>query len=322
MLKAVLRFVRPRILTTCYAVAFLGSISSGGQVTTKTALTIFVLLAWYIHAASINDYYDRNIDAINLKDAHDRPLQAKDVSYRQLWIINLLSGVLAVLFAAIYGTLAAWIMAGMLVVDYLYSVKPVRISDRGILGPLVISLGYALYPFALGYWSLGTGADFNWLLALGVYLGFVGRVLLKDFRDVVGDKKFGKLTFVIRHGNAMTAIVSGSFWLASLVAIYFAIQPNNAFTLILLLGFFLGVFFLRLLAKSNSILSQVQYVGYVAKIANTAVLAVIAYLLCYQEASINPAEKLILPIIVALLPLIPLLRHYQLNKSTLKSGGK
>lgn len=322
MLKAIIKFIRPRILTTCYAVVFLGSISSGAAVTPKTVFAIFVLIAWYIHAASTNDYSDRNIDAINLKDAHDRPLQAKDVSYRQLWTINIISGTAALLLASVYGALAVMIMAGMLITDFLYSIKPIRISDRGILSPLVISLGYALYPFALGYWSSGENADFNWLLAIGVYVGFVGRVLLKDFRDVIGDKKFGKLTFVIRHGNAMTCMVSGVFWAASLIAIYLAIRPNGYFTLALMTGFLLGAYFLWLLAKSTGISSQVQYVAYVAKIANAAVLAVITFLLCYGQDSISNTEKIILPVVVALLPLLPVAIHFQKNITALMAGGK
>ena len=38
------------------------------------------------------------------------------------------------------------------------------------------------------------------MLLAGLYVGFIGRILLKDFRDVRGDALFGKRTFLVRHG--------------------------------------------------------------------------------------------------------------------------
>lgn len=37
------------------------------------------------------------------------------------------------------------------------------------------------------------------LLLAGLYAGFIGRIVLKDFRDVRGDALFGKRTFLVRH---------------------------------------------------------------------------------------------------------------------------
>ena len=49
------------------------------------------------------------------------------------------------------------------------------------------------------------------LLLAGLYAGFVGRILLKDFRDVRGDALFGKRTFLVRHGRGATCTLSAIF---------------------------------------------------------------------------------------------------------------
>jgi 4-hydroxybenzoate polyprenyltransferase len=45
-------------------------------------------------------------------------------------------------------------------------------------------------------------------------VGFIGRIVLKDFRDVRGDVLFGKRTFLVRHGRVPTCRLSAVTWLA------------------------------------------------------------------------------------------------------------
>ena len=47
----------------------------------------------------------------------------------------------------------------------------------------------------------------------GLYIGFIGRILLKDFRDVRGDLLFGKRTFLVRHGRRPTCALALGCWL-------------------------------------------------------------------------------------------------------------
>ena len=52
------------------------------------------------------------------------------------------------------------------------------------------------------------------MLLAGLYVGFIGRILLKDFRDVRGDALFGKRTFLVRHGRRTTCRLSAVLWTA------------------------------------------------------------------------------------------------------------
>lgn len=45
-------------------------------------------------------------------------------------------------------------------------------------------------------------------LVFGFYLVFIARVMLKDYRDIEGDKMHGKTTFLIQDGHKITTISS------------------------------------------------------------------------------------------------------------------
>lgn len=57
-----------------------------------------------------------------------------------------------------------------------------------------------------------------------LYLGFIGRILLKDFRDVRGDALFGKRTFLVRHGRRATCAVSAGCLVTGNCAVVLAAQ--------------------------------------------------------------------------------------------------
>lgn len=305
MLKAALRFIRPRILVTCYAIAFLGAAVSG-SITTKTILVIVLLIVWYIHAASANDYSDRYIDAINLKNPTDRPLITQDASQSRLWQVHFVAGLLAVLLSAFYGLGAILFTIGMLVLDYAYSIKPIRVSDRGIFSQFLLAFAYVYYPFTLGFWSSNSGNAFPWLISIGIYLAFVARLLLKDFRDVKGDKKHGKMTFVLRHGVEMTCRVSSLFWLVALAIVAYAVSFNFGLTVVLMVGLIQVLIFLIMLAHSNSIKGHESMVALIAKTANITLIAILMYYLTKSQASISSLET-------SLIILLPSLSFLGLN---------
>jgi 4-hydroxybenzoate polyprenyltransferase len=289
MLRAALKLIRPRILVTCYAIALLGA-EVAGSITPKTMLIIVVLILYYIHAASANDYSDRHIDAINLKNPKDRPLLTQDASHGKLWLAHCVAGLLAVLFSSIYGLGAIAFTIGMLVLDYVYSIKPLRISDRGILSQFLLAFAYVYYPFTLGLWSSSSDSNYPWLISFGIYLAFVARLLLKDFRDVKGDKKHGKMTFVLRHGVAATCKVSALFWLVALVIVAYAVSFNLALTVVLFVGLTQAWLFLNMLARSSSIKGHESMVALIAKTANINLIAILIYYIAQNQVNISSLE--------------------------------
>ena len=77
---------------------------------------------------------------------------------------------------------------------------------------MLLPLGYVAVPYLLGIFAVRSTITPNDLLLLGgLYAGFIGRIVLKDFRDVRGDALFGKRTFLVRHGRRATCIFSAAF---------------------------------------------------------------------------------------------------------------
>ena len=56
----------------------------------------------------------------------------------------------------------------------------------------------------------------------GLFMLFMGRLFLKDFRDEKGDRATGKRTFLVRHGSKATLIISGGLMAIGVAAMLFA----------------------------------------------------------------------------------------------------
>lgn len=273
-----LKFVKRRILITCFFITLLGSFYAE-NVSFKLLSAVLLLIAWYLHAASSNDYADRRIDEINLKGNADRPLVARSISNQSLWISHSLAGVAALALSVVFGLRAFLLMVVILLLNYAYSFRPFRLSDRGFVSQLTLPLAYVLLPLSLGYWSGQTTKPYPWLLLAGLYTGFIARLLLKDFRDVKGDKKFGKRTFLLRHGRVMTCKLSGLFASISLLILTRAIDLAMGPTIILIIGHMLVILLLIRLSQTTKIPAQVKLVKVIAKSANGSVIVILSYYL-------------------------------------------
>ena len=173
---------------------------------------LVLVLAFVVYAVSCNDLADLEVDRVNLPDDPRRPLVTGAAARRDLALLATGSAVVAVAAAATQGLESLVLTLAGLAVAAAYSLPPVRISRRGVVAPLVLPALFVGLPFALGVLAGRrlTVADLVVLSAL--YVGFVGRIVLKDFRDVVGDRLFGKRTFLVRHGRQATCALSAICW--------------------------------------------------------------------------------------------------------------
>lgn len=208
----------------CVALSSLSSTDNVGALLrthgVKLAATAIVLALWYAHGTGINDYNDYEIDLVNVKKAKDRPLVRGLVTKNQLRYIYWLCASLSMLLSYLISTELAIITVIFLLLNIAYSTKPLILSRRGGVAPLLLPLGYVLYPALAVQQALsinGSKASFI-LTSLALYLLFGSRIILKDYRDVKGDKKEGKLTFLLKHGNtAVTKISSASLVIGCLI---------------------------------------------------------------------------------------------------------
>lgn len=197
----------------------------------EAAICAVIIALWYINGTALNDYADYEIDLINLKNDPDRPLVTGMAKKHELLYVAGACGLIAIGLAAIFSWQYVALVTLLLLLNASYSLKPFQISHRGALAPILLPLGYVVLPFFLGYWL--NSAEWSRLVGVliaAMYMQFTGRIILKDYRDVKGDKKHGKMTFLLRYGNSIVCAVS-----ATTITV-------SGLILVLFVGSYLGVF--------------------------------------------------------------------------------
>jgi 4-hydroxybenzoate polyprenyltransferase len=200
-------------------------------------LIILALASSYVSATSVNDISDREIDEINHPGDKGRPLVTGEARTADLWVLFLMSSLLAVALGLAAGPGAAGIMLLSVVIGALYSLPPARLSYRTFLAPLTLAVAYVGIPYWAGVVVVGESLRTTDLpLMMALFLLFAGRIILKDFRDREGDAAFGKPTFLLKYGKRTTCLASlcalctgdallvaslaDNWWLAVLLQLY------------------------------------------------------------------------------------------------------
>jgi 4-hydroxybenzoate polyprenyltransferase len=200
-------------------------------------LMVLALASSYVSATSVNDIADREIDEINHPGDRGRPLVTSAARTADLWVLFVVSSVLAVALGLVAGPVAAGIMLLSVVIGALYSLPPAMLSYRTFLAPLTLAVAYVGIPYWAGVVVVGESLQTTDLpLLTALYLLFAGRIILKDFRDREGDAAFGKPTFLLKYGKKSTCLASlcalsagdalliaslaDRWWLAALLQLY------------------------------------------------------------------------------------------------------
>ncbi len=203
----------------------------------QVVVLCLALAASYVSATSVNDLADYKIDKINHPNNRGRPLVTKEATAKDVKIVFAIASLAAVGLASLAGTKPALIIAGSILINMAYSLRPLRLSYRTFLPPLILGIAYVGIPYVLGASVSGQPlGGLDWLWLVGLYLMFIGRIILKDFRDREGDLKYHKPTFLLRFGKPATCrlsfvciiagglilawLVRDKWWLAGLTLVY------------------------------------------------------------------------------------------------------
>jgi len=153
----------------------------------------------------VNDYYDREIDAIN--EPH-RPIPSGLVSPRGALVFALILAVMG--FAAAYVTgISSLVIAA---ISWVLFTTYTTVGKRsGLPGNLLVSTCVAT-PFIYGSVVISGGIDVNVLIFVSmVFLSNTGREIAKGIVDVEGDAKQGIKTLAVRFGSRRAAIAAALF---------------------------------------------------------------------------------------------------------------
>jgi chlorophyll/bacteriochlorophyll a synthase len=165
------------------------------------------LLAGYTQ--TINDFYDRDIDAIN---EPYRPIPSGAISISQ--VIAQITVLLAAGIAVAY-LLDQWaghpfptitvLAIGGSFLSYIYSAPPLKLKKNGWLGNYALGASYIALPWWAGHALFGDLNATIVVLTLFYSLAGLGIAIVNDFKSVEGDRQLGLQSLPVMFGVATAA---------------------------------------------------------------------------------------------------------------------
>ena len=192
MIKGLYKLSRPLSTMTGVLAVVLGGYVAGtgewGRIAVAALATLFVSAA----ANAWNDYRDIDIDRINQPQ---RPLPSGMVSPRAALYFSVTLAALSIVLAAFLGPLALAIAVASNVLLYVYSVW---LKSTVLLGNATVALISAMSP-VFGGVAAGNPRPSLWLGAI-IFVGILGREVLKTLADYEGDRAHGVRTIATAIG--------------------------------------------------------------------------------------------------------------------------
>jgi chlorophyll/bacteriochlorophyll a synthase len=191
------------------------------------------------YTQTINDYYDREIDAIN---EPYRPIPSGAISLTRVKVQVLVLLFLGISVAFLLDTWAAHdfptitLMAVMgSGLSYIYSAPPLKLKQNGWLGNYALGASYIALPWWAGHALFGTLTPTIMLLTLFYSLSGLGIAVVNDFKSIEGDRTLGLQSLPVMFGTKTAA------WICVLmidvfqigIALYLAFIHENLYAGIL-----------------------------------------------------------------------------------------
>ncbi|MCF8215911.1 MAG: chlorophyll synthase ChlG [Chlorobium sp.] len=188
-----------------------GVVSTGEDILSNWSILLRgVILAGPLMCAmsqTMNDYFDREVDAIN---EPDRPIPAGKISKSASWLITfglIITGFLVAL--SIHPYVVAIAFVGVLM-SHAYSGPPIRAKRNGWFGNLIVGLAYEGVAWLTGSFAITQGVPSGETIALAIIfsLGAHGIMTLNDFKSVVGDNIRKVASIPVQLGEKKAAILA------------------------------------------------------------------------------------------------------------------
>jgi chlorophyll/bacteriochlorophyll a synthase len=217
------------------------------------------------YTQTVNDFYDREIDAIN---EPYRPIPSGAISVPQVvtQILVLLLGGIALAYGLDrwagheFPTIAVMAIGGCLLA-YIYSAPPLKLKQNGWLGNYALGASYIALPWWAGHALFG---DLNWkivVLTLCYSLAGLGIAVVNDFKSVEGDRQLGLKSLPVMFGIEKAA------WICVLaidifqigIAAYLIFIHQNLYAAILILLVIPQITFQDMYFLRNPLENDVKY---------------------------------------------------------------
>jgi chlorophyll/bacteriochlorophyll a synthase len=189
--------------------AFLcGAIASGGlfwgiEPLSRLALGIFMAGPLLTGMSQVvNDYCDREVDAIN--EPH-RLIPSGQVSLRHVYILTVILTVLGTVIALFLGGQVALYVGLGLICALAYSLKPLRAKRNGWYGNALVAISYEGLAWLAGHVAFGVLTSQSIAIAMLYSLGAHGIMTVNDFKSIKGDTRMGIRSIPVQYGKVTAA---------------------------------------------------------------------------------------------------------------------
>ncbi|XP_074560574.1 chlorophyll synthase, chloroplastic-like [Curcuma longa] len=156
------------------------------------------------YTQTMNDWYDREIDAIN---EPYRPIPSGAISegevITQIWVFLLaglgLAGLLDV-WAGHKSPDIFYLAVGGSLISYIYSAPPLKLKQNGWIGNFALGASYISLPWWAGQALFGTLTPDIIVLTLLYSIAGLGIAIVNDFKSIEGDRALGLQSLPVAFG--------------------------------------------------------------------------------------------------------------------------
>lgn len=150
----------------------------------------------------INDYFDRDIDAVN---EPNRLIPSGQISMQQILITIAVLLLIGVSLGVYLGPTVALLSAMGLVLAVSYSAPPMRAKRNGWIGNALVAVSYEGLAWMAGHAAFAPLSSATILVALLYSLGAHGIMTINDYKSLAGDRVSGINTIPVLHGEKVAA---------------------------------------------------------------------------------------------------------------------
>ncbi len=189
--------------------AFLcGAVASGmlnWQVEPLGRLALGILMAGPILTGLsqvVNDYCDRDVDAIN--EPH-RLIPSGQVSLRHVYLLTIVLTLFGTSIALVLGGQVALFVGLGLICALAYSLKPIRAKRNGWFGNALVAISYEGLAWMAGHVAFAPLTSQSVIIALLYSFGAHGIMTVNDFKSIKGDTAMGIRSIPVQYGKVTAA---------------------------------------------------------------------------------------------------------------------
>ncbi|GAB4449441.1 MAG: chlorophyll synthase ChlG [Chloroflexi bacterium OHK40] len=165
----------------------------------------------------VNDYCDRDVDAIN---EPQRLIPSGQVSLRHVYLLTVVLTWLGTSIALMLGGKVALFVGLGLICALAYSLKPLRAKRNGWVGNALVAISYEGLAWMAGHVAFAPLTGQSLAVALLYSLGAHGIMTVNDFKSITGDTLMGIRSIPVQYGKAVAArLVVATMALAQLAVI-------------------------------------------------------------------------------------------------------